>query len=131
MMQLCAIPDDVVQKLHFNNEWGSDLHNYMDQYKKGFPMEHGKVWEFSNEDNLQAYLKFKEDNGSFQRTEDYLLAKEDIKKEYWNRKSSRSSGLNLQRNRMKVKINQKMRAEIAQMFTERNRIKKKRAELRS
>ena len=92
LMNLCAIPDDVVKKLTFDYCYGDELLVNMDEFKGNFKKEHKKVeWKYSDEDMLTKYLEFKEKNGSFKRSDDYLMAKQDLKRNYWKQKYSTRS----------------------------------------
>ena len=59
LMNIAVIPDEVVQKTHFNHlGWADIMKENMKQYKEQWTSENGKQWEYQNHALEEDYLTF-------------------------------------------------------------------------
>jgi len=59
LLNLSAIPDDVVRGLHFGPGFVEDFKESFNAYKIKFERKYAEKWELTNDQLIERYLLFK------------------------------------------------------------------------
>jgi len=60
IQNISFLPDEVSKRLTFDNKYEERLKNDMYEHKIQFEKQFGVPWEFSNQNNIDRYILFKE-----------------------------------------------------------------------